>query len=233
MGTTQATTRTKGFATGFTLDRVIRVRQLTEKNLLHVFDCIKEDGVFEEDALALINHTLSSKTGVTRQINVLTAVLTSVKLWDDSITATPAALPTFKIQKIIDDYLYPQDRLNRVIPDLAPTQDRVMVTTVVDGGSLVFNLGSAYVAGSVTATGLSVAPIESDPAAGEITFDVADDLVETVVTFITAPLYRVFQIERTHERAVGDVQSMGEGTRGFLMHPDVAATLSISLPTIP
>ena len=216
-------------AIDFTWTRVINVSDMQEAQLLRILDCL-EKGPNSGEAFAVVHETYEKMYGGYRPHNVLKAVMMSKTLWDDTLAANPGATLTLTEVPITDDFLYLQDRVSRVIPKLAPTQEKKHFSYVVPTGGVV-TLGYSFVDSSVHT---SLASVSSDGNAGEITFASGDVGATVSGTVITQPHYTVISIERIEAQPNGAHLSRVASYQpswGVLIHPSLAATLGVSLPS--
>jgi len=223
--------------TVFSKTRVIRLRQLLENNLLHIFDSVRSNfgntdpiantAIYNLESMVIVDRKLQRKGGKRVEVDTLLAVLVGQDLWEQRISANPLAVPYIEEFVLLDDFLLAQDRLARSLSRVTPIVERRTVTLRVPMG-LTHTL-APYLAGTVMASLVANPPVETAPNAGTITFDVGDVGVETTVSYLTQTLYPVMRVE-TAKRQPVSVDNVFEGIQAYILSEELAGLLSITLP---
>lgn len=211
----------------FTWSRVIHLRDMQEGRLLRILDALDLNA---GEAFAIVQETLEKLHGGRRPHTVLKAVMLPKALWDSTMAANPSAVLTLTEIPVIDDFLYLQDRVARVIPRLAPVQGKRPFSAVVPAG-LVVSLGYSFVNSAINSTP-TAASYEGD--AGTLTFASSNIGATVTGTAITQPHYTVIRIERNNAQRNGQhLSEVAAHQRpwGVLIHPNLATALGVSLPS--
>jgi len=227
--TQQAIRNLEGMATGFQHTQLVNIRATTEKQLVQIFRSIQPDAIYEMKPLALIQTKLSSAH---RQINTLKALMVSPTYWDGLIAAAiPATVRQINIYSLTSDFLLNGDRFNRLFSRLAPRQDRYDKTFDIKavGGVGQVDLGLPFMA--VTLDVVGAIPTMTFPTTGLLQFALADVGKLVDVAFVTAPVYNVVRIIRTHDQ-VPDHNGTVHPPYAYVMHPSLATPLGITVPPV-
>lgn len=225
--------RDKSF-TNFTWSQVVNVRDMFDDHLLLILQALKPGKPFHTKALLVAQETLE-KVGVAfRPQKTAKAVLISPELWASTLAANPGAELTLTESVIVDDFLMVQNRIGQILPSLAPMQERKTLTKIVSPSGDVM-LGFQYVDATLTVTGAT--PISQDGSLGEIIFDVADAGKQVTIVAVTQPHYRVIKVTRVSKQPDSahshlDHTATHEDPWGLILHPSLATTLGIALPTL-
>jgi len=227
--TQKATRNPEGMATQFQNTQIINLRATTETQLIQVFRSIAPDAIYEEKPLALIQTKLSSEK---RQINILKALMVSPTYWDALILAAlPATVRQINIYSLTSDFLLNGDRFNRLLSRLSPRQDRYdkRYEIALVGGVGQVDLGVPFVASTLDVVG--AVPTATFPSTGLLQFAVGDVGTLVDVAFVTAPVYNVVRIVRTHDQ-IADHNGAVHPPYAYVMHPLLATPLGIPVPPV-
>jgi len=223
----------QGMAISFNTSQIVNIRATNDGQLLQVFRSILPGAINEMKPLALVQTKLSSEH---RQISILKAFMISPTYWDSVIAAaTPETVKQLNIYALTSDFLLGGDRFNRVLSRLSPKQERKSKTyeiaSVTEGGSTFgqVDLGLPFTSDSLVVVGAVQTSIDAD--LGLIMFSEADvgKLVE--VDFVTAPVFNVIRVTRTHDQ-VEDHNGEHHPAYAYVMHPSLADPLGIELPVV-
>jgi hypothetical protein len=227
--TQQAIRNLEGMATGFQHTQLVNMRATTEKQLIQHFLSIQPDAIYEMKPLAIIQTKLSSSN---RQINTLKALMVSPTYWDSLIAAAiPATVRQINTYSLTSEFLLNDDRFNRLFSRLAPRQDRYDKTFDIKnvGGVGQVDLGFPFVAATLDVVG--AVPTLTFPTTGLLQFALADVGQMVDVAFVTAPVYNVVKVIRTHDH-VADHNGHVHPPYAYVMHPSLATPLGIPVPPI-
>lgn len=225
----QAIRNLEGMATNFHNTQLINIRSTTENQLVQVFRSIQVDAIYEMKPLAFVQTKLSHDH---RQINILKALMVSPTYWDGLIAAAiPAVTRQINIYSLTSDFLLNGDRFNRLLSRLAPRQDRYDKTydIALVGGVGQVDLGFPFVASTLDVVG--AVPTLTFPATGLLQFAVGDVGKLVDIAFVTAPVYNVVRIVRTHDQ-VADNNGAVHPPYAYVMHPLLATPLGIPVPPV-
>lgn len=227
--TQKATRNPDGMATQFQNTQLVNIRATTETQLVQIYRSISPDALYENKPLALIQTKLSSEH---RQINILKALMVSPTYWDALIAAVgPTVTKQINVYALTSDFLLNSDRFARLLSRLSPRQDRYDKTydIALVGGVGQVDLGVPFVASTLDVVG--AVPVVTFPSTGLLQFGVGDvgKLVE--VAFVTAPVYNVVKIVRTHDQ-VADHNGVVHPPYAYVMHPLLATPLGIPVPPV-
>ena len=227
--TQKATRNPDGMATQFQNTQLVNIRATTETQLVQIYRSISPDAIYENKPLALIQTKLSPGH---RQINVLKALMVSPTYWDALIAAVgPAVTKQINIYALTSDFLLNNDRFARLLSRLSPRQDRYDKTydIALVGGVGQVDLGVPFVASTLDVVG--AVPVATFPSTGLLQFGAGDvgKLVE--IAFVTAPVYNVVKIVRTHDQ-VTDHNGVVHPPYAYVMHPLLATPLGIPVPPV-
>jgi len=227
--TQTATRNLDGMATQFQNTQLVNIRATTDTQLVQVFRSLRPDGIYENKPLALIQTKLSTEH---RQINTLKALMVSPTYWDTLIAAVGLAVTRqINIYALTSDFLLNGDRFSRLLSRLAPRQDRFDKTydiTLVGGVGQV-DLGFPFVASSLDVVG--AVPTVTFPSTGLLQFAAGDVGTLVEVAFVTAPVYNVVRIVRTHDQIV-DHNGVVHPPYAYVLHPLLATPLGIPVPPV-
>lgn len=218
-----------GMATTFHNTQIVNIRATTETQLIQVFRSILPGAIYETKPLAFVQTKLSPTH---RQINVLKALMVSPTYWDSLIAAAiPAVVRQINVYSMTSDFLANGDRFTRLLPRLAPRQDRHDKTYLISlvGGVGQVDLGLPFVASTLDVVG--AVPTLTFPSTGLLQFAVGDVGKLVDIAFVTAPVYNVVRITRTHDQVAdhnGDVHPQ----YAYVMHPLLAGPLGIPVPPV-
>ena len=216
----------QGVAVSFQTSQIVNVRATTEGQLLQIFRSIQVGAANEMKPLALVQTKLSPEH---RQINILKAFMISPTYWDSIVgSVTPDVLKPLNVSSLTSEFLLNGDRFNRVLSRLSPRQDRKDKTYEIDGTGQV-DVGFPFVDTSLEVTGATATG--SDPALGLVTFAIGDAGKLVEISFVTAPVYNVVRITRTHDQ-VEDHNGFVHPPYAYAMHPALADPLGITLPVV-
>jgi len=219
----------EGVATSFTNTQLINIRATTENQLVQVFRSLHLGAIYEEDALALVQTRLSSG----RQINTLKALMVSPTYWVTLISgASLATVRQINVYSVVSDFLLRGDRFNRMLSRLSPRQDRhdnVYEITLVGGVGQV-DLNYPFVASTLDVVG--AVTTNEFPTTGLLEFAVGDVGKLVDVSFVTAPVYNVMQIIRTHAQPEEGATGTVHPPYAYVMHPLLAGPLGITVPPV-
>ena len=227
--TQTATRNPEGMAIQFQNTQLINVRATTDTQLVQVFRSIAPDAIYENKPLALIQTKLSSEH---RQINILKALMVSPTYWDTLIAAVGLSVTRqINVYSLTSDFLLNNDRFNRMLSRLSPRQDRYDKTYEIAlvGGVGQVDLGVPFVASSLDVVG--AVPVATFPSTGLLQFVVGDVGTLVEVAFVTAPVYNVVKIIRTHDQVV-DHNGVVHPPYAYVMHPLLATPLGIPVPPV-
>lgn len=220
-------------STHWTYTAVVLLKDVINGQLLRILDALKTTSPFAGlQALAVADETLEKIGAKRRPRRVLKAVLVPEKMWTTALAMHPEALLYIKETPIIDDFLLPQDRFTRVLPHLAPTQERRTEVKVVGAGGIV-DLGVQFVDATFTST--PVAPTGTAGALGNATYALGDIGTEVTISYVTQPVYEVIKILRIAVQPINshlEEQAKNQPIWGYLIHPALATLLGISVPTV-
>ena len=221
-----------GVATHFLKTPVVKIRSLTENQLLRLFDDMQPTSPFYLQGIAIVDEQERNQTSRYAQVRTLKAVLVSPDYWAQQLALHAGLIPTIVVTPLVDAYLLLDDRFNRVLPRLAPHQDAVHETLVVGGP---YTTQYRFVDSTVRVS-QGVVPTSTSGATQTVTFGAGDAGKTVVLTYVTTPLYHVIQIDRTHQQPTDgglDSIAVGPQPQGYLMDPGLAAALGIAVPAIP
>ena len=206
---------------------VVRLSALTNDQLLRNFDYLRPDAIYNAEPLALIDRETVVSGGRITQKNVLKAAMVSPELWLSSVAATPAMIPFIKEFPVIDDSVLKNGKFYALVRSLTPGQERKKVTVELDAAGQV-TLASAFEFVTLTAPYVPTAHTENT---GLLDFGVghANEIFE--IAYVTKLMYPVAKIIKVAEQPM-DIGAIAKGTQAYVMHPDLAPLLSITLPDI-
>ena len=219
----------EGIATLFHNTQIVNVRATTETQLVQVFRNILPDAIYEKKPLALVQTKLSSEH---RQIDILKALMVSPTYWDDLIAAVGLDVTRqIHIYSLTSDFFLNGDRFNRMLSRLSPRQDRSDKTyeIVHVGGIGQVDLGIPFVASTLDVVGAITTA--NFPSTGILQFALVDVGTLVEISFVTAPVYNVVKIVRTHDQ-VPDHNGYSHPPYAYVMHPLLATPLGITIPLI-
>jgi hypothetical protein len=217
-----------GMATMFKNTQIIDVRATTENQLLQIFRSIAPDAIYENAPLALVQSSLSNY----RQIKTLKAIMVSPTYWKYLIgVASPSVVAQINVHPLTSDFLLLGDRFIYTLYGIAPKQYRHNKTYEIAlvGGVGQVDLGLPFVSASLTVTGAT--PTVTFPSTGLLQFAAGDVGTLIDATFVTAPVYKVIKVVRTHDQ-ISDSNGSIHPVYAYVMHPLLATALGITIPTI-
>jgi len=214
-----------GMATMFHNTQIINIGATTDNQLMQLLFSIKPNGVYENMPLAFVQSGLSNH----RQVNTLKAIMVSPTYWKSLISvASPSTVAQVKVHPQTIEYLLPGNRFIQILPSLAPKQTLYHKTYEIYlvGGVGQVNLGFPFVSTSLSIVGS--APTLTFPSTGLLQFAAGDVGSLIDASFVTAPVYTVVSINYAVMDTLADTYS----SYGYVMHPLLATTLGITIPTI-
>jgi hypothetical protein len=223
----QAIRNIDGIATTFYNTQSVNIRSTTEKQLTQIFRSISDGAIYESKPLALVQTKLTDER---RQVNILKAIMVSPTYWEMLTTGLlPAILRQINVYSLTSDFLLNADTFIRILPRLAPRQDRQDKTHLISlvGGLGQVDLGVPFV--DVTLDVVGAVPTLTFPTTGLLQFAAGDVGTLVDVAFVTAPVYNVVRIVRTHDQ-VEDNNGVVHPPYAFVMHPTLATILGVPLP---
>jgi hypothetical protein len=218
-----------GMATSFHNTQLINIRATTENQLIQVFRSLLPHAVYENKPLALVQTKLSTEH---KQINILKALMVSPAYWDTLIAAAPlSVVKQISIYALTSDFLLNGDRFNRLLSRLSPRQDRYDKTYSIALVGIVgqVDLGFPFVATTLDVVG--AVPTLTFPSTGLLQFAAGDVGTLVQVSFVTAPVYSVVKIVRTHDQ-IPDHNGVVHPPYAYVLHPLLATLLGITIPPI-
>ena len=224
-----ATRNLYGMATSFTTTQIVNIRATTENQLIQIFRNIRPDAIYEKKPLALVQTKISDTH---RQINILKALMVSPTYWDSLIAAVGIAVTRqISTYSLTSDFLLNGDRFNRLISRLSPRQDRYdkSYEIVNVGGVGQVDLGLPFVASTLDVVG--AVPMVTFPSTGILQFALLDVGTIIDIAFVTAPVYSVVKIVRTHDQPV-DANGVVHPPYAYVLHPLLATPLGIPVPPV-
>jgi hypothetical protein len=210
----------------FKQSRVIRTADLNYGNFLRALDTIKEDAVFYEDALAIVEKTQKVNGGRVQQQNILKAVLVSEKVYSDALLAFPALVPLIDEVPVVDDFFLKDDRFSRALAAVAPHQERVSKDIVVGAGGILDTVSpfvDATFHSSLPYTGTLGIAAQAFYALGFV-----GQLAN--VSFVTFPRHKVLLVKLQKVQTVTPTLPIANETIGVVMSGTLAGFLGITLP---
>ena len=219
----------EGIATLFHNTQLINIRATTDTQLTQIFRGISSGSIYEMKPLALIQTSMSSSH---RQISNLRAIMISPTYWASLLSATtPAIAKQISVFSLTSEFLLNGDRFNRLLSRLTPRQDRYdrSYEIALAGGVGQVDLGFPFVAATLDVVGAT--PTLTFPSTGLLQFAAA--AVGSVIdaAFVTAPVFNVVRIVKTHEQ-VEDHNGVVKPPYAYVMHPLLATALGITIPSI-
>lgn len=218
-----------GMATSFHNTQLINIRATTENQLIQVFRSLLPHAIYENKPLALVQTKLSTEH---KQINILKALMVSPAYWDTLIAAAPlSVVKQISIYALTSDFLLNGDRFNRLLSRLSPRQDRYDKTYSIALVGIVgqVDLGFPFVATTLDVVG--AVPTLTFPSTGLLQFAAGDVGTLVQVSFVTAPVYSVVKIVRTHDQ-IPDHNGVVHPPYAYVLHPLLATLLGITIPPI-
>lgn len=227
---TQIATRSfDGMATLFQNSQIVNIRSTTETQLIQVFRSLRPNGVYENKALAIVQTKLNPSH---RQINILKALMVSPTYWTSLMSAASLAVTRqINVYSLTAEFLLNDDRFNRLLSRLSPTQNRYDKPYEIMnvGGVGQVDLGLPFVPSTLDIVG-SV-PTVTFPSTGLLQFNVADVGMIIDISFVTSPVYNVVRIVRTHDQPI-DHNGETHPEYAYVLHPLLAPILGIVIPPI-
>jgi hypothetical protein len=220
-----------GVATRFLKTPVVKIRSLTENQLLRVFDDMQPTRSFHLQGIAIIDEQGRNQTSRYTAVRTLKAVMVSPDYWAQQLALHAALLPSILVSPVVDSYLLIDDRFNRVLSRLPAHQDIVHETLVVGGP---YTTRYRFTDSTVRVS-QGVVPVSTSGATQTVTFGVGDAGTTVVLTYVTAPLYNVLLIARTADQPTNsglDSPAIGPQPLAYLMDPALATALGISIPAL-
>lgn len=218
-----------GMATTFQNTQIVNIRSTTETQLVQVFRNIQTGAVYETRPLALVQTKLTPEK---RQINTLKALMVGVNYWNTLIAAAiPATVKQIHVYSLTSDFLLNADRFARLLSRLAPRQDRYDKPYEISlvGGVGQVDLGVPFVASTLDVNG--AVPTLTFPTTGLLQFALADVGKIVDISYVTAPVYNVVRIVRTHDQVTNHNGAV-HPPYAYVMHPGLATPLGIPVPPI-
>lgn len=220
----------EGIATFFRNTQLINIRATTETQLVQVFKNLQVGAIYEHQALALVQTKFSPER---RQINILKALMVSPTYWDSIISGVGlATVRQLNVYSLTSDFLLNGDRFNRLLSRLSPRQDRYDNTYDIAsvGGVGQVDLELPFVTSTLDVVG--AVPTNSFPSTGILEFALGDVGTLVNVSFVTAPMYNVIRIVRTHEQPEESATGAVHPPYAYVMHPLLAGPLGITIPPV-
>lgn len=219
-----------GIATLFRNTQLINIRATTDTQLIQVYRSLQEGAIYEDKALALIQTKFSPER---RQINILKALMVSPTYWASLYSGVGLSVQRqINVYSLTSDFLLNGDRFNRLLSRLSPRQDRhddVYEIKLVGGVGQV-DLEHPFVASTLDVVG--AVATNTFPSTGLLEFAVGDVGILADISFVTAPVYNVMKILRTHDQVVDGHTGAVHPPYAYVLHPLLAGPLGITIPPV-
>ena len=206
---------------------LVNLSSTINSQMTQVFKKIEVGAVYEKAPLALYE----TKQANSRQIKIIKALMVSPLYWDDLLGAVGLSVTKqLNIYSLTADFISTGGRFPRIISRLTPRQDRIESTfeIMLVGGVGQIDLGFAYTSLDI----LGATATNTFPATGLVEFAVGDVGKLVTVAYVTVPVFNIMKIIRTHEQPDGEYTGHEHPAYAYVMHPTLAPTLSITVPTV-